>query len=213
MVSRTQRKKKRKWLYWVGGIVLALILISGGVIYYAYSQLDNALETMHTPLERDPVRQKEVQETFKAKNPLNILLLGVDELSGDRGRSDTIILMSLNPRTDSMIMMSIPRDTYVNIPGRGMDKINHAYAFGGVDLAVQTIEENFDIPIHAYARVNMEGFKQGIDAIGGVTVNNTLAFSSGSSTFEEGPVHLNGDQALDYIRMRKQDPRGDFGRS
>lgn len=134
MVSRMQRKKKRKWLYWVGGIVLALILIIGGVIYYAYSQLDNALETMHTPLERAPERQKEVQETFKAKDPLNILLLGVDERSGDRGRSDTIILMSLNPRTDSMIMMSIPRDTYVNIPGRGMDKINHAYAFGGVDL-------------------------------------------------------------------------------
>lgn len=82
-----QRKKKRKWLYWVGGLVLALILIICGVIYYAYSQLDNALETMHTPLERDPVRQKEVQETFKAKDPLNILLLGVDERAGDRGRS------------------------------------------------------------------------------------------------------------------------------
>lgn len=121
--------------------------------------------------------------------------------------------MSLNPRTDSMIMMSIPRDTYVNIPGRGMDKINHAYAFGGVELAVQTIEENFDIPIHAYSRINMEGFKQGIDAIGGVTVNNAFSFSQGGSNFEEGTIHLNGEQALDYIRMRKQDPRGDFGRN
>lgn len=216
MVSRLQRsaKKRRKWPFWVGGILLALILIGGGFIYYVYSQLGSTIDTMHTPLERDqdPTRQKEIMEAFEG-NAVNMLLLGIDAEEGDRGRTDTIILMSLNPKTNSMIMLSIPRDTYVNIPGYGMDKINHAHAFGGVELAVQTVEEAFNIPIHAYSRINMEGFKQGIDAIGGVTVNNTQRFTQGGSTFEEGQIQLNGEQALDYIRMRKQDPRGDLGRN
>jgi LCP family protein required for cell wall assembly len=209
------RKRKRKWPYWVGGILLAIILIVGGLIFYIYNQVGSAVETMHSPLSRDedPERQKEIKERFDSADSLNVLLLGVDERPGDRGRSDTMIVMSLNPNTNSMKMLSIPRDTYVNIPGYGMDKINHAYAFGGVDLSVETVESNFDIPIHIYARVNMEGFKQGIDAIGGVTVNNTQSFSQGGSTFAEGPIHLNGEQALDYIRMRKQDPRGDMGRN
>lgn len=209
------RKRRRKWPYWVGGILLALILVVGGIIFYAYNQVGNAVDTMHTPLARDddPERQKEISNIFDAKDSLNILLLGVDERPGDRGRSDTMIVMSLNPRTNSMLMLSIPRDTYVNIPGHGMDKINHAYAFGGVDLTVQAVEENFDIPVHIYSRVNMEGFKQGIDAIGGVTVNNTQNFSQGGSTFSEGAIHLNGEQALDYIRMRKEDSRGDMGRN
>lgn len=215
MVSRMQRRKKRKWPYWVGGIILALFLLVGGFVFYVYSQFGSAISTMHTPLARDedPERQKEIKNIFDQKGSLNFLLLGVDERPGDRGRSDTMILMSLNPKTDSMLMLSIPRDTYVNIPGRGLDKINHAYAFGGVELAVQTVEDTFDIPVHVYSRVNMEGFKQGIDAIGGVTINNTQSFSQGGSTFSEGPIHLNGDQALDYIRMRKQDPRGDMGRN
>lgn len=208
-------KKKRKWPYWIGGIVLAFILLGGGLVFYVYSQLGNTIDTMHTPLARDedPERQKQLKEIFDEKDSLNVLLLGVDERPGDVGRSDTMILLSLNPHTDSMIMMSIPRDTYVNIPGYGMDKINHAYAFGGVALSVQTVEEAFDLPVHLYSRVNMEGFQQGIDAIGGVTINNNQSFSQGGSTFSEGAIQLNGEQALDYIRMRKEDPRGDMGRN
>lgn len=215
MVSRMNRKRRRKWPYWVGGIILLVALSAGALIFYVYSQLDSAVDTMHTPLARseDPERQREIKQIFDSRDALNVLLLGVDERPGDRGRSDTMILMSLNPNTDSMIMLSIPRDTYVNIPGRGMDKINHAYAFGGVDLAVETVEQNFDIPVHTYARVNMEGFQQGIDAIGGVTVNNPQSFTQGNSSFAEGAIQLNGEEALDYIRMRKQDPRGDMGRN
>src|SRR5690625_1297353 len=139
MMSRVERKKKRKWPYWVGGIFIAIILIIGGVIYYGYNQIESVIGNMHTPIERTAEKQKQVEQTFEEKDSVNVLLLGVDERPGDRGRSDTIILMSLNPRTDSMLMLSIPRDTYVNIQGRGMDKINHAYAFGGVSLAVQTV--------------------------------------------------------------------------
>ncbi|MDO6449570.1 LCP family protein [Oceanobacillus profundus] len=218
MVSRSdkkQNKKKRKWLRWVVGIVVGLFLLIGGFVFYLWNEVGATIETMHNPLARDedPDRQKQIDSIFSNKDSLNALLLGVDERSGDKGRSDTMILMSINPKTNEIIMLSIPRDTYVNIPGRGMDKINHAYAFGGVDLSVQTVEEAFNLPVHVYARVNMEGFQQGIDALGGVTVNNSLAFSSGGHTFPEGQISLNGEEALDYIRMRYEDPRGDMGRN
>jgi LCP family protein required for cell wall assembly len=210
-----KHRKKRRWPYWVGGFFLFFIVLIGGFSFYMWDRVGDTVETMHDPLERDsdPDRQKELEQIFKESESLNVLLLGVDSREGDGGRSDTMILLSLNPQTDSMLMFSIPRDTYVNIPGRGMDKINHAYAFGDVDLSVQTVEETFDIPVHYYARVNMEGFQQGIDAIGGVTVKNTQAFSQGGSDFPEGEIRLNGSEALDYIRMRKEDPRGDLGRN
>lgn len=215
--SRVEKrhKEKRKWPFWVGGIILAIILIVGGSLYYVWDKLGDTIATMHDPLQRDddPDRQKELDALFKNNKSVNILLLGVDERKGDKGRSDTMILLSLNPKTNAMAMLSIPRDTYVNIPGRGMDKINHAYAFGDVALSVQTVEEAFDLPINFYARVNMEGFQQGIDALGGVTINNNQVFSQGGESFTKGDLHLNGKQALKYIRMRKDDPRGDLGRN
>lgn len=218
MNSRTnkrQGRKKKKWGRWVAIVLIAILLITAGFVYYVWDKIDDTITAMHDPLARDsdPDRQKELASIFKDNKSVNVLLLGVDERPGDRGRSDTMILLSLNPRTDSMAMLSIPRDTYVNIPGRGMDKINHAYAFGDVELSVQTFEEAFNLPVHYYARVNMEGFKQGVDAIGGVTIQNDQEFSQGENQFLKGAVHLNGSQALDYIRMRKNDPRGDLGRN
>ena len=213
MNSRVEKrhKKKRKWPFWVGGIILAFILIIGGYLYYVWDKVGDTIATMHDPLERD--NKAELDSLFKKNKSINILLLGVDEREGDKGRSDTMILMSLNPKTNAMTMLSIPRDTYVNIPGRGMDKINHAYAFGDVPLSIQTVEDTFHLPVHFYARVNMEGFQQGIDAIGGVTIDNNQAFSQGGASFSKGNITLNGEQALKYIRMRKNDPRGDMGRN
>lgn len=208
-------KKKRKWLYWIGGIIVSLVLIGGGYLYYLYDKLGDTVAGMHDPLTRDgnPDRQNELDALFRKNDSVTILLLGVDSRAGDKGRSDTIILMSLNPKTNSMQMLSIPRDTYVNIPGRGMDKINHAYSYGDVELSIQTVKEMLDIPIHFYAKINMEGFKQGIDALGGITIYNDFAFTEGGHQFSKGNIHLNGKQSLDYIRMRKKDPRGDLGRN
>ncbi|WP_412977146.1 LCP family protein [Ornithinibacillus sp. 179-J 7C1 HS] len=210
-----KKKKKRKWLYWVGGILLFLLLVGGGYAWYVWDKIHDTVDTMHEPLERDkdPQRQKVINNIFSDKKSINILLLGVDEREGDKGRSDTMILMSLNPKTNSMKMLSIPRDTYVNIPSRGLDKINHAYAFGGVELAVQTVEEAFDLPVHFYGKVNMEGFKLGVDSLGGVTISNDMEFTQDGIVFEKGNLHLNGKEALAYIRMRKGDPRGDMGRN
>lgn len=218
MVSRVDnkiRKKRKKWPFIVGGIVLFFVLVIGGGAFFVWSQVGKVVESMHNPLERntDPERQDEINRLYNDSDAINILLLGVDEREGDAGRSDTMILLSLNPKTDSMVMLSIPRDTYVNIPGQGMDKINHAYAFGGTQLSVETVEQTFDLPVHSYIRVNMEGFEQGIDALGGVTVQNSTAFSQDGHNFNEGNVTLNGEEALSYIRMRKQDSRGDMGRN
>lgn len=214
-INKKQSRKKKKWVRWVAIVLVAILLVTGGSLYYIWNKIDDTITAMHDPLTRDqdPDRQKELSNIFKENKSINVLLLGVDERAGDKGRSDTIILLSLNPQTNSMAMLSVPRDTYVNIPGRGMDKINHAYAFGDVELSVQTFEEAFQLPVHYYARVNMEGFKQGIDALDGVTIQNDQEFSQGSNQFSKGTVHLNGAQALDYIRMRKNDPRGDLGRN
>lgn len=112
-----------------------------------------------------------------------------------------------------MKITSIPRDSYTEIVGKGKkDKINHAYAFGGIDMAVKTVENFLDVPVDHYIEVNMAGFKDVVDAVGGVDVNNDLAFKYEGSQFAKGNIHLNGTEALRYSRMRYEDPRGDFGR-
>ncbi|WP_404466683.1 LytR family transcriptional regulator [Planococcus rifietoensis] len=203
-------KKKRKWPKYVL-IALLLAVIAGGIYAYSvYSNFTTTLDTMHEPVEREQpsVERTEIVE-FDQQDPFSVLLLGVDEREDDRGRSDTMVVMTVNPETQSTKMVSIPRDTYTEIIGRGTtDKINHAYAFGGIEMSMNTTENLLDIPIDYVVQVNMEGFEDIVDAVDGVTVNNSLAFDN----FPEGEIELNGDQALDYVQMRKQDPRGDFGR-
>src|SRR5690606_27392907 len=123
------------------------------------------------------------------------------------------IVLTVNPNKESIQMVSIPRDTRTEIIGKGFeDKINHAYAFGGMEMAIDTVENFLDIPIDYYVQVNMEGFKDLIDAVGGVTVENDLAFTQDGYHFPEGTITLYGDEALAFVRMRKNDPRGEFGR-
>ena len=208
-----RKKKKRKGLKIFLIVFGALLLLLGGYLFYIYDKLTDTVDAMYTPLDSDLEKKEEIDDRLSNKETINVLLLGVDERPGDRGRSDTMIFMSLNPNTNKMLMLSIPRDTYVDIPGRGLDKINHAYAFGGSELSVQTVEQFLDTTIHFYGRVNMEGLISGVDAIGGVTVNNPMEFSHGGHTFKEGQITLNGEQALIYSRMRKNDPRGDLGRN
>jgi LCP family protein required for cell wall assembly len=148
------------------------------------------------------------------EEPFSILLLGVDERVGDRGRSDTMILVTVQPKKGSAVAISIPRDTRVLMPSsEKYDKINHAYAFGGVSLAVEAVEHLFGVPVAYYMKTNMEGLVSIVDTVGGVDVNNTLEFQHDGFSFPLGPQHLNGKEALAYSRMRKEDPQGDFGRT
>jgi polyisoprenyl-teichoic acid--peptidoglycan teichoic acid transferase len=212
MRADKNKKKKKKWLR-VTGIVLLVLLIGMGVYAYSvYNSLTNAVETMHHPVDRKSEKRTE-EVSLQNKQPFSVLLLGVDERKGDRGRSDTMIVLSVNPKLNSVKMLSIPRDTRVEIIGKGtQDKINHAYAFGSEEMAMNTVENFLDIPIDYFVKVNMEGFKDIVDSVGGITVDNDLDFSYGGYHFPKGEVTLNGKKALAYTRMRKEDPRGDFGR-
>lgn len=213
MRSRTERKKKRRWPK-VLLITFAILFIGvGAYAYSVYHSLTSAVETMHTPLEREKSDKREEQVSLTKAQPFSVVLLGVDQRENDRGRSDSIIVMAVNPNTNSVKMLSIPRDTQTEIIGKGkVDKINHAYAFGGIDMSLKTIEHFLNIPIDYYIQINMEGFKDIVDSVGGVTVQNDIDFTEDGTHFTKGQLKLNGEKALTYARMRHEDPRGDFGR-
>ncbi|MBL3642327.1 LytR family transcriptional regulator [Bacillus sp. RHFB] len=212
MRHEKKKKKKRTWLKVVGIIVLLFILAGGAFAYSVWNSLTKTVDTMHTPIDRTTdKRTKDL--ALSDQEPFSMLMLGVDERDGDKGRSDTMIILTVNPQKKSVKMLSIPRDTRTEIVGHGtQDKINHAFAFGGAKMSMDTVENFLDIPIDYYMKINMEGFKDIVDAVGGVTVQNDLDFTSDGIHFEKGTHTLNGKEALAYSRMRHDDPSGDFGR-
>ncbi len=209
--------QKKTWK-WIGIVVLVLIIIAIVITFKVYNDVRETVDAIYTPIsenEEDRVSDKRDDpiDISEEKHPFSALILGVDERENDSGRSDTMIILTVNPTLGTTKMLSIPRDTYTEIIGKNMkDKINHAYAFGGMEMSVNTVEELLEIPIDYVAKVNMEGFQEIVDFVGGITVSNEFAFSSGSHSFAEGPINLNGEQALAYVRMRYDDPNGDFGR-
>lgn len=208
--------KIRKLKKWQAIILFCLLFIfMAGVVYtyILYNSVTKTAETMHEPIKRTVSEKRKSEITLEKKDPFSVLVLGVDERSGDIGRSDTILVITVNPNLNSVKMLSIPRDTRTEIIGKGKDdKINHAYAFGGPEMSIETVESFLDIPIDYYIKLNMEGFKDIVDAVGGITVNNDLDFTEGGIHFKEGEIKLTGQEALSFVRMRYNDPRGDFGR-
>lgn len=213
-MKRSNKKKSKKlWLKIPLIVILVLIL---GVGTYAYSVYNNAKKTvndkMHDPVESIDLGQ--AKDKIKAAEPLNILLMGVDTRENDKGRSDALMVLSLDPEKDTMQLVSIPRDTRTTIVGKGKeDKINHAYAYGGSDMTIATVEEFLDVDMDYYVRMNMSGLQELVDQIGGITVGNDIAWQDGKYNFDFGPTKLDGDKTMHFVRMRKQDPNGDFGRT
>ncbi|MGG0291290.1 LytR family transcriptional regulator [Bacillus pacificus] len=204
---------KKKILFWILGIIGVLVIAGGVYAYTVYSNVSNALNAVHKPLDRDKSDKRDKKVEIADNKPISILLMGVDQEDNGTGRSDSLMLFTLNPKTKSMKITSIPRDSYTEIVGKGKkDKINHAYAFGGIDMSVKTVENFLNVPVDHYIEVNMAGFRDIVDAVGGVDVNNDLEFTSRDQHFAKGNIHLNGETALKYTRMRYEDPRGDFGR-
>lgn len=207
------KKKKRTWLRILIFSFVFMFLVVGGYVYSVYNSLTDAVDTMHAPIKREMSEKRKEVISLDEAQPFSVLLLGVDEREGDRGRSDSIITLTVNPKQNSVKMLSIPRDTRTEIVGKGtQDKINHAYAFGGVEMSLATVENFLDIPIDYVVQINMEGFKDIVDSVGGVTVNNDLDFTYEGVHFPKGDIKLSGEEALKYSRMRYEDPRGDFGR-
>lgn len=213
-MKRSERKKSRKlWLKIPLAIILVLVLGIGG---YAFSIYNKAKSTVNDKINEpiETIDTKVAKKKVKATEPLNILLLGIDERGEDRGRSDALMVLSLNPKEETMQLVSIPRDTRTTIVGKGVqDKINHAYAFGGADMSVATVENFLDIDLDYYVRMNMEGLEELVDQLGTIQVDNEVEWDDGTYQFMEGPVELDGDKTMHFVRMRKQDPAGDFGRT
>ncbi|MBA9025550.1 polyisoprenyl-teichoic acid--peptidoglycan teichoic acid transferase TagU [Peribacillus huizhouensis] len=214
MKRQKKTKKKKSWLKIISITLLIFLAAGGAYAYSVYHSLTKAVNTMHTPIEDRPISEKRQKEiAYAQKEPFSVLILGVDERDGDSGRSDTMIVLTVNPDTNSVKMLSIPRDTRTDIIGKNkVDKINHAYAFGGVKMSMDTVENFLDIPLDYYVKINMEGFQDIVDSVGGVEVNNDLDFSYGGDHFPIGKIKLDGAEALNFSRMRYEDPRGDFGR-
>ncbi|HEL1838567.1 TPA: LCP family protein [Streptococcus suis] len=194
----------------------SLLNFSTGTISKTYKQLDGEKEI--TPID--------------AIEPLTILLMGVDMDQATRGgdweggRSDSMILVTVNPQTKETNMMSLTRDIMVEIAEANgessgtVEKLNHSYSYGQAPMAIATIEKMMDITIDRYIEINMDGLVELVDAVGGIEVNNTLGFPISISEHEPaytsivqpGQQLVNGDQALVYARMRYDDPEGDIGR-
>ncbi|MDW0114021.1 LCP family protein [Sporosarcina saromensis] len=205
-----KKRKKWPWVLSILGIGLIGLLIYGISIYTNFTK---TIDEIHEPIDRVVSEKREEPVSFTKQEPFSVLILGVDEREGDKGRSDTMIVLTINPTTKSTKMLSIPRDTYTDIIGKGFsDKINHAYAFGGIEMSMDSVEHLLDLPIDYIVQVNMESFKDIVDAVGGIQLNNPLDFQSGNKKFNKGVISLSGEEALTYIRMRYEDPRGDFGR-
>lgn len=153
------------------------------------------------------------------KRVVNILLIGQDRREGEsQARSDSMILCSFQPDTGNLTMTSFLRDLYLPIPGHGSNRINAAYAYGGMNLLEQTIEENFDIAINGSVEVDFQQFSGIIDLLGGVAIElrqdeaEVINRETGSS-LTAGEQLLTGQQALTYSRIRSLDPDGDFSRT
>ncbi|TGA97540.1 transcriptional regulator LytR [Sporolactobacillus shoreae] len=207
---------KKKILLTIGSIIVVLFAAGAGYAWYLLHSVQSAAGQMY-----ETTGGKGNTQALAQKKPISLLLLGVDERQNDRGRSDTIIAATLNPKTNTMQMISIPRDTRTEIVGRGtVDKINAAYAYGGVKMAEDTVK-NFlgGVPFDFYIKINMQGMSALVDAVGGVTVNNKLdwydeGYYKKGYHYARGTITLDtGAKAMGYVRMRHLDPQGDFGRN
>lgn len=138
------------------------------------------------------------------ENVKNILLMGIDSENGV-GRSDAIMVLSVDGNKKQIKMASIQRDSYVYIVGHGMTKLNHAHSYGGPPLALKTINSNFELNITDYASVNFSSLPSIVDTLGGVTVSISNAEAGQIGLAGAGTYRLNGRQALAYTRIRKID--------
>ncbi|UQS87031.1 LCP family protein [Nicoliella spurrieriana] len=215
--NRTHFKKKTHKKLWTF-VIIVLIILTAGLIYL-YNAYNSAQKTFNQTFEAgDTNKLRNVSSVISQDKPFSVLLLGTDTGAlgrDDTGRTDTMIVATINPKKENISLTSIPRDTKVTVPGDSQpyEKINAAYTIGGPSTAVQTVQNLLNVPIDFYAIINMGGLEKMVNAVGGVEVNPPLTFKYGAANVVKGQkVTLNGKQALDYSRMRHEDPTGDYGR-
>ncbi len=213
---RRPRKKKTGRRVLVGALILVLLAVLGLGAYgfYVANLYDSGKQEVTD------------EDAFGGARPetsgegMNVLLLGSDARDEDvdyensRGfRSDTIMVMHVPEDRSGVQIMSIPRDIWVDIEGHGQAKINAAMSFGGLPLATSTVSDFIGAPIHHVAIIDFEGFQALTDSLGGVEVESEQSFGSGGHSFQEGTSTLDGEQALAFVRARKNFGDGDLQRN
>lgn len=209
-----KKKNKKKWI--ILSLLLVVLIIAGIGIGYTASLLGK-VDSVEIDEEQLDI-SKEVEEKYKNTDITNILLLGIDSEDGETGRSDSIMILSVDNVHNKLKLSSIMRDSYVDIKGHGKDKINHAYAFGGPELSISTINTNFDLNIKDFATVNFDSLPKVVDQLGGIDLDitsgdlkyinsyigslNAEKKTNAANITSTGPQHVNGIQALAYARIR-----------
>ncbi|MBO0477318.1 LCP family protein [Vagococcus sp. DIV0080] len=212
--GNSRKKKKsplKKILIVLASLLLILLLTIGGFAAKTYFDVKNTANKISKP-----VKGREKSTNVETGKPFSVLLLGLDTGDfgrDDVGRSDTMLVATVNPKDKKTTLISIPRDTRMEMVGQGtVEKAAHAYAYGQEKMAMDSVEKFLDIKLDHYVSINMQGFKDLVDAVGGVEVTNKFEFKQEGFTFPAGKVTLNGEEALAYTRMRYEDPNGDYGR-
>jgi polyisoprenyl-teichoic acid--peptidoglycan teichoic acid transferase len=207
-----KRLRKKRVFRWV---IMPLLLISLSFVAYGtflYNKAESVMDKSYNPIDREGKR---------AVNPFDenfsVLFIGVDDSNKRQfegsSRTDALMLATFNQEDKSVKLLSIPRDSYVHIPQKEIyTKINHAHAYGGVELTLETVEELLDVPVDYYVKMNFNAFIDVIDALNGIEVDVPYTFSeqdshdrAGAITLNEGIQNLDGEEALALARTRKLD--------
>lgn len=214
--NKTTKKKMATWKKVLIGVVVAAIVIIASGMGYVYATLNKA---NRVELNKDSLGINEnTQANDKKDAIINIALFGVDAPNGQPGRSDADLILTIDKKHNKLKLSSIMRDSYVDVKGHGMTKLTHAYAYGGPELALNTINTNFDLAIDKFITVNFSSMPKVIDELGGVDINitkgdlkyinnyiqglNEINKTNVDKITEVGMHHLNGTQALAYCRIR-----------
>lgn len=219
---RTRRRRGRLALLVSLGLVVVLVGGVAGVALYLQARIDSNIERIDDPfvnLQNRPSSPADDEDD--SPQAMTFLLLGTDSRisAGDPSqwsvgaqRTDAIMLAQISADRDAVSVMSIPRDSWVEIPGQGYHKINAAFSFGGPALAIETIESMTDTRIDHIAIADFDSFAILTDELGGVEITLTQALTVDGTTLEPGTHLLDGQQALRYVRERYNVAGGDFGR-
>jgi len=207
-MAKTNKRKKRtkkKNVFIAVLVILAAILFAFNIWYNNFNSLV-------------PERGSLPEDMVFSQDRINLLFVGADdnnEEMPDGGRADSLIVASINLKEPNLFLLSIPRDTFVDIEGYGKDKINHSFSQGGIELTKSTVENLLHIPIDYYAVTNFAGFKDIVDILGGVEieVDKRMYYRTydGMIDIEKGYQRLDGEKALQYVRYR-HDALGDITR-
>lgn len=223
-------RRSRRWRrVLVIGLVAVLLLGAGafGTLYLVSERLAGKIERVPSVFEGLDEDQRPEPPTGDQQEARTFLLVGTDTRATEPttgsgtdsasvqhggARSDVIMLLRLAADKESAAVVSIPRDSWVEVPGHGTAKINAAYANGGASLLVETLESLSDVRVDHFGVIDFAGFESLTDALGGITVEVASETTHQDVTFVQGTNHLSGEEALLYVRQRHGLPRGDLDR-